>query len=164
MWGDIQILHQYTIHQTFTFYSWNSTVRKNFSFICLLIHSFISIRWSYGFLFYSLSFNPIFSSFIYLFIFIFIFFHHLFWCCSCPRFGQCELLQADFFILLACPYHSLGISLLSVTARWFRLIFFFPCPSLTITHSSKASWLLLVQEVFKSQNLGIWCAHCYIYL
>lgn len=65
LWGASPILHWYAIHQILTLNSWNWTVRKKyfFSFMCLFIHLSISV-WTYGFLFYSLRFNPVFSLFI----------------------------------------------------------------------------------------------------
>ena len=97
-----------------TFISWFPLLGKNFlfPFINLFIHLFISV-WTHGFLCYSTCCNS-FSD------------YYLFWCSHCP-----SLANGSPYIcgLLACPHHSLTISLLTVTKRCSRLILCFVWPS-----------------------------------
>lgn len=66
---------------------------------------------------------------------------------KCPKFG-CFLLGSYF--LLPCIYHSLNISLHFDTEIYYRLILYFSCLHLEISHFSEEHWFLLVEEGFKN--------------
>lgn len=61
-------------------------------------------------------------------------------------------LQDGSLVFLTCP-HSLNISLLAGTTGYSRPTLYFSFPSSGIIHFSKESWFLLVEVVFRDQNL-----------
>ena len=71
---------------------------------------------------------------------------------SYPRFDPWELSSC---VLLLCLYHSLSASLLS-GPDCSKLILYCLCPSPGISHSSKDPGYLLVERLFKKQDLGPW--------
>lgn len=50
---------------------------------------------------------------------------------------------------------------LSGLTRCFKLILYFRCPSPVIGHFSRESWVPLMRIIFRNQDLGAECAHCY---
>lgn len=102
--------------------------------------------WIHGFPFYSMCYDPILSLFILML--------------NCPRFGQWEPLQFGSYILLTCSYHSLRTSLCSGT-RCSRLICTFLVLALESTISPTSPGSFQWKMLFKNQDLGARCAHCY---
>lgn len=64
-------------------------------------------------------------------------------------------------VLLTCLHTSLCISLLPGT-RCPRLILYFPCLRLGVSHFAKEPWFLLGEcDLFFRKDLGATCAECY---
>lgn len=105
-------------------------------FISLFIH--LSSRWALGFLFYSMSYNPLISLFVLI---------------LCPRFGDCPTWRASGSSFRLTPvsfrYTSIWggrIFLLSDTIWYFGLAMYLLCPSPGINHFSKKLWFLLMRN------------------
>ena len=45
------------------------------------------------------------------------------------------------------------------TSRCYRVISYIPCPRAGINHFSKESWFLLLENIFKNQDLNARCTH-----
>lgn len=63
-------------------------------------------------------------------------------------------------VLFTCLHQSLSTSLLSGIQQS-RFTFYFPWTNLGTSHLSQEFWFLLVGTVFRNQDLGIICSHCY---
>ena len=82
-----------------------------------------------------------------------------YYCCSiyssnCLRFGHQELFQVGSYVFLKCFYHFLSPFFCFDTSRCYRVISYIPCPSPGINPFSKESWFLLLENIFKNQDLG----------
>lgn len=105
----------------------------------------LNLIWTYGFLFYLMSFKP-------LLLFILTLKLSLTW-----------LVEA-FSLMIEYDFLILSTSFLSGVRRYFNLIRYFPCSKLGISPFSKESSFPLVKMVFKHQYVGTRCLHCYCHV
>lgn len=132
------LLINFSMHQWFIipsiFVSRRSNVRQSFpfySFIYLIIYLFIPL-WTLRFLFYSLCFNQISSSFILIF--------------KLSRCGLWGTLQVGFCVFLTYPQHSLSTSLSFCTEKCPSLILYFCSPSSGISHFFKEFCIFFMEN------------------
>lgn len=83
----------------------------------------------------------------------------LFSCLNYPRFGYWQPLERGFCVLMTCSYHSLGTVLL--IWKYSRLLLSFPCPSPGISQFFKEACSFSWRMVFRIQDLGTGCSHCF---
>lgn len=97
---------------------------------------------------------------MYWFLFYSMLLSLLFWCSNWPRLGLQLPLWASFCVLLTCLYYSFSISLPLGAKKCFRLILYFPCPTLDSAIPSRSPSSFNYKVVFRNQDHSAGCAHC----
>lgn len=86
----------------------------------------------------------------------------MFACSSGPKFIQrASPYHAGSLCLLTCPRHSPGCFLTFGPGECSRPILYPSCPCSGLDHFSREPWWFLWTMAFRSQDLGVQCAHCH---
>lgn len=86
---------------------------------------------------------------------------HLFWCSNHPRTLSKLALVPLFFFFTAAPSFFDHLPFLLFGTRFFVLILYFQCPSPGINHFIREIWFLLLEDVFRKQDLDTRYVPCY---
>ena len=116
---------------------------KGTAFSSYWLTGWLTSAWNHKFLVYSVGYFP--------------FYCYLFWCSNCPKFGHWEL-----SMLNSVSFWQVSIVVWAfLTFQHNKMFQFYLCflySGPAISHFVKVNWLLLLEMIFRKQDLGARCA------